>query len=1344
MPNSSTGPLLHVRPVQPAPYGCPVEPVYEAANVEQPRDAGLVTRDRQLPIDDTTAAVVANHQSSAHLQQRLDSVTQQIQQRQAQQQQQPPPPPPVTMETVRHVGSPEMLAKLEEYRQSTADLRHQLDTLTQLMANNHIDSIDQLEKADEKEFNRLKELAAELKPLPMDGNHIGVTGIVSSGKSALVNDFTGRDDATMADWRIDNTDGLHKVNSALNRGDHTDAYKQALRQQERTMFRSVLMPSFTMMDTLELGQAFTCSLADTVARYNRMTGHHTLMLPAVSHGGVVQQAAVEKVLRGGDLTRDGLLDSVTQWRNSRLIPQVRSMGTSADWSRPVFTLSEQYSRSVAEAFIQLHKQGVITRETRHVNWSCALRTVVSQSDLDYIQLHQPTLLHIPGHTERVEFGVIYAVLYPLAPLDPKDTAFVLRDDGEVDGLVVWTSRPETILADVAVAVHSSDKRYSHLRGREVMHPLLPGRRLPIVVDDTLADPKAGNGVAKVAPGHEPTDLDCARLHGLPVLSVFADNGTIKQDAGAYEGLPRYVARRHVLHDLRRDGLLRGHQAHAMTLALCAHTGDVIELVLKDAWWMKCDELAGRVNEAVNRDELRLIPADYKPVMNVWLSSVQPWCISRQLSWGNNIPAYRITLNGQPINDRSTPGDSWVVASDEQAALRMARERMAGQCPPEAVGVAQDADVLDSWFTAAIHPLAALGWPEVGVADYRDFYPHSMVVAPHDQLFYWVARMAMVGLALTNQLPFAAVLLHPMVRDRSGRKMSPQLGNMLYPHDVIHGQSGAVLQQRINESRLSDADKQMAAADCHGGIPALGADALHMGLLASMAHTRDIHFDVQRIGAFRHFIAAMWQLSCSAFAHFQSAGFQRSSVHSLSSIVASKLSLPERWVLNGLSVAVSNTQQAMESFSFSAAAAVQYDFCLHQLCGTFFDLIQPSLPIAPLDVDRVSGSAKSYLSTLFVCLHTALRLLHPFTPLVTDELYARLRQFGVLHISGSDTAPSPGVDHSSAADSERVAMSAYPRPQEYMQLRDAAVDSDMQPVLAVARASSFVRSTFGLSDDIRAEVLISCTRAYYTNLTLNQHHIATLGKLHRVTVQLAGEDSSDWSSQPASVPPSDKLHQLRYHNVPKQRYPLLLSDDVKLLFEWQPSGAGDIDSDTAAEAAAVECMSSAYQTEQQLWEAEHHVSTIHELMDQPRYLQASPSKQRQWQHELSKLHRMRADFQQRRHIALRDMSPERRRRYAAYRLARMDSAMARIEREMQAIDDNQREQQQQQQQHSQSKPPTAASTACPASNVNGKQEIVSDSVKRRRLCMKLKWLRDRRVTAEAETGELHSPMEVQSM
>ncbi|XP_053151794.1 valine--tRNA ligase, mitochondrial isoform X2 [Hemicordylus capensis] len=744
-------------------------------------------------------------------------------------------------------------------------------------------------------------------------------------------------------------------------------------QKPETFSLSIPPPNVT--GSLHLGHALTVAIEDALVRWKRMQGYKVLWVPGSDHAGIATQAVVERKIwkeQGAlrqDFTRDEFLQEVWNWKEEKgneIFQQLKVMGASLDWDRVCFTMDSGFSQAVTEAFVQLYEQGMLYRERRLVNWSCALRSAISDIEVENRQLQGRTELSVPGFQGKVPFGVLVTFAYE-----------VEGEAGRIgEELPVATTRPETMLGDVAVAVHPDDPRYTHLHGKRLCHPFT-GRLLPIITDP-MVEQDVGTGAVKVTPAHSHADYELGRRHSLPFVSVIAEDGTMTAECGEWlQGLNRFLAREKVLAALKERGLYRGTKEHPMVLPLCSRSRDVIENLLKNQWFVQCEEMARWALEAVESGYLKFTPKFHEKNWRTWLLNTSDWCISRQLWWGHQIPAYRVTLSGSPDLGEENDG-LWVVGRTEAEARRKAAAML--QKSEEDLKLVRDADVLDTWFSSGLFPFAALGWPQK-TGDFQQFYPNSLLETGSDLLFFWVARMVMLGKQLTGELPFSQVFLHSMVRDAHGRKMSKSLGNVIDPLDVIHGVSLQVLQEKLQKSSLDPREVAIAMEgqrrDFPQGIPACGTDALRFALCSYCAQGDSINLDVAAVENASRFCNKVWNALKFTLAALGE-GF--TPVDPEEVYPSSPM---DRWILSRLYHTAEDCARKFEEFELHSVTSSIHLFWLCDFCDVYLESIKPIL--RNRDPDRLLSTRQ----TLYSCVDLALRLLSPFMPFVTEELWQRL-------------------------------------------------------------------------------------------------------------------------------------------------------------------------------------------------------------------------------------------------------------------------------------------------------------------------------------------------------------------
>ncbi|XP_012886562.1 PREDICTED: valine--tRNA ligase, mitochondrial [Dipodomys ordii] len=668
--------------------------------------------------------------------------------------------------------------------------------------------------------------------------------------------------------------------------------------------------------------------------------------------------------RGRAVTREVLgvlIADMYLWcrKGGEICEQLRALGASLDWDRECFTMDAGSSEAVTEAFVRLYNAGLLYRNCQLVNWSCALRSAISDIEVENRPLRGRTELRLPGYPTPVSFGLLVSVAFPV--------------DGEPDAeVVVGTTRPETLPGDVAVAVHPDDSRYTHLHGRQLRHPLT-GQLLPLITDPAV-QPQVGTGAVKITPAHSPADAEMGARHGLSPLTVIAEDGTMTSLCGDWlQGLHRFVAREKIMCALRERGQFRGLQDHPMVLPICSRSGDVVEYLLKSQWFVRCQEMGDRAAQAVESGALELCPSFHQKSWQHWFAHIGDWCVSRQLWWGHRIPAYLVT-EGHGKDDK----DCWVVGRSE-AEARQAAAELTGR-PGTELTLERDPDVLDTWFSSALFPFSALGWPQK-TPDLAHFYPLSLLETGSDLLLFWVGRMVMLGTQLTGQLPFSKVLLHSMVRDRQGRKMSKSLGNVLDPRDIISGVELQVLQAKLRDGNLDPAELAFAAAaqkkDFPHGIPECGTDALRFALCSHGVLGGDLHLSVSEVLSCRHFCNKIWN-ALRFILNALGENFVPQPSEELS-----PTSPMDAWILSRLALAARECERGFLTQELSLVTHTLHHFWLHNLCDVYLEAVKPVLLCKPRPPEP--------LQVLFSCADVGLRLLAPLMPFLAEELWQRLPQ-----------------------------------------------------------------------------------------------------------------------------------------------------------------------------------------------------------------------------------------------------------------------------------------------------------------------------------------------------------------
>ncbi len=709
-------------------------------------------------------------------------------------------------------------------------------------------------------------------------------------------------------------------------------YFQPSNQSEQAF--CIMIPPPNVTGTLHMGHAFNNTIMDSLTRYHRMCGDNTLWQPGTDHAGIATQMVVERQLNAAgqsraELGREAFLEKVWDWKEesgSSISKQLERLGSSVDWSRERFTMDEGLSEAVREVFVRLYEEDLIYRGTRLVNWDPVLHTAVS--DLEVVS--------------EEEQGHLWHMRYPLA-------------DGS-GHLVVATTRPETMLGDSAVAVHPEDERYQHLIGKTIALPLSE-REIPIIADDYV-DPEFGTGCVKITPAHDFNDYEMGQRHDLPMLNIFTIDAKINTEApAAYQGLDRYAARKAIIVELERLDLLEKIVDHKLMVPRGDRSGAVIEPFLTDQWYVKTEGLAAPAIEAVESGKIRFVPDNWKNTYYSWMNDIQDWCISRQLWWGHRIPAWYDDQGKVYVGRNETEVRSKYKLSDD-FALR------------------QDEDVLDTWFSSALWPFSTLGWPQK-TPELKAFYPTSVLVTGFDIIFFWVARMIMMGMKFVDDVPFHDIYIHGLVRDSDGQKMSKSKGNVLDPIDLI---DGITLDQLISKRTKGLMQPQMAAKieastrkQYPDGISAYGTDALRFTFAALASTGRDVKFDLNRIEGYRNFCNKLWNASRFVLMNCEDAEIA-------DSIDFKALSITDRWILSRQQELIDIVHHDFQNYRFDLAAKALYEFTWNEFCDWYLELIKPVM------FSDDEAAKRQTRRVLLEVLETLLRLMHPIIPFITEEIW----------------------------------------------------------------------------------------------------------------------------------------------------------------------------------------------------------------------------------------------------------------------------------------------------------------------------------------------------------------------
>lgn len=750
--------------------------------------------------------------------------------------------------------------------------------------------------------------------------------------------------------------------------------------QEKTPAYVIMMPPPNVTGTLHMGHALTVTLQDILIRYHRMRGLDTLYLPGTDHAGIATQTVVERELarhegkNRHDLGREAFLERVWSWKEkngSRIIEQLKTMGASADWSRLRFTMDDQCSRAVRTAFVDMWNDGLIYRGERLVNWDPKTRTALSDEEVE--------------HEERR--GLLWRFAYPFAD-----------GSGEV---VVATTRPETMLGDTAVAVHPEDERYQDHIGKRLLHPFFPDREFSLIADEYV-DPAFGTGAVKITPAHDPNDFEMGQRHQLPMLNILTFDGRINDRGGEFAGLDRYDARKAVKARLEELGWARGEDHITHSVSISQRSGVAVEPMLSRQYFVKTQPLADLANQALRSGETRMIPESWLKTWDHFMDNIRDWCISRQLWWGHRIPVFydleqlpaAIHADAEERNARTEAlehlerGDLTQALSVALNTLDDSKVRSFSIASEEnltqgegAKRYVQEEDVLDTWFSSGLWPFSTLGWPDE-TPDLARFYPGSVLETGFDILFFWVARMMMMGTYFLKDAPFRDVYLHAMVRDSQGRKMSKSLGNTIDPLDVIRGVSLDELTEKTKTypvpEKLLPQVLEGLAKEYPEGIPSSGADGLRFTLASLSGQGRDIKLSIPRVAGYRAFLNKIW--NATRFGFMRTEGVEIKPLHEMSA----HLSLADRWILSRLQVVTDRARSGVEEYRFNETADVIYHFFWSELCDWYIELAKGALSDHAPQLKREAAC-----SVFFTVLDQSMRLLHPFCPFQSEEIWQSL-------------------------------------------------------------------------------------------------------------------------------------------------------------------------------------------------------------------------------------------------------------------------------------------------------------------------------------------------------------------
>ena len=659
---------------------------------------------------------------------------------------------------------------------------------------------------------------------------------------------------------------------------------------------TIVIPPPNITGQLHLGHALDNTIIDALIRFKRMQGYSALYLPGCDHASIATEVKiVEEMKKEGltknDVGRDGFLERAWAWKEKyggRIVEQMKKMGVSCDWSRLSFTMDEKCSRAVREVFVNLYNKGLIYCGDRIINWCPGCKTALSDAEVEY--------------SEDASF--FWHLKYPVKDSD--------------ESIIVATTRPETMLGDTAVAVNPKDKRYKNMVGKTLVLPLV-GREIPIVADDYV-DMEFGSGAVKITPAHDPNDFEVGQRHDLPVIRVMNDDGSMNENAGKYEGLDRFEAREKIVEDLKACGALVKIEPHSHNVGHCYRCKSTVEPIVSKQWFVKMEPLAGPAIDAVARNKIKFTPERFSKIYFNWMEGIKDWCISRQLWWGHRIPVWYCQDCGEVICSKTDPTE----------------------CPHcHSTNLRQDEDVLDTWFSSALWPFSTLGYPDK-TEDFNYFYPTDVLSCGYDIIFFWVARMIFSGIEHTKKVPFRDVLLHGIVRDEQGRKMSKSLGNGIDPLEVIDE---------------------------------YGADSLRFALITGVAPGNDSRYSKGKVEAARNFMNKIW--NASRFVLMNAEGVE------IPSVLDVKFSPADKWIISRLESCIREVTLNMGKFELGIAAGALYDFLWSDFCDWYIELCKSSL------YGDDANKKAATLSVLCFVLKTSLKLLHPFVPFITEEIYQNI-------------------------------------------------------------------------------------------------------------------------------------------------------------------------------------------------------------------------------------------------------------------------------------------------------------------------------------------------------------------